>query len=147
MNLSQLKPPAGAVKKPKRVGRGECSGHGKTSGKGHKGQKARSGAPIPPGFEGGQMPLYRRLPKRGFKNNNKVRYDVVNVSDLSQFAKNTLVDIGVLKSKGLVNQKATLIKILSGGELSVPLKIKAHKFSKDAEMKIKQAGGEIEVTA
>src|SRR4030042_4140898 len=117
--IGQLKPPQGAKKGPKRVGRGPGSGHGKTSCKGAKGQKARSGAPIRPGFEGGQMPLQRRLPKRGFRNIFKERFALVNVKDLNRFAAGAVGDIAALAKRGLVKKVYDGVKILGDGDLQV----------------------------
>jgi len=143
MQLNELKPAPGATKKPKRVGCGTGSGHGKTSTRGHKGHKARSGYRVKIGFEGGQMPLTRRLPKRGFFNIFKKEYELVNLERLSKFAADTVVTPELLKEKGIVKGKAPL-KILSMGELTVPLTVKAHKFSKKAEEKILGAKGKVE---
>jgi large subunit ribosomal protein L15 len=143
MKLSELKPARGATKKPKRVGHGPGSGHGKTSTRGHKGHKQRSGFRAKLGFEGGQMPLIRRLPKRGFHNISKVEYDIVNVEILGKFEPNTEITPQFLKERGLVHGK-NRIKVLGNGELSVPLKVKAHKFSKSAREKILKAKGEVE---
>jgi large subunit ribosomal protein L15 len=143
MRLNELKPAPGATKKPKRVGCGTGSGHGKTSTRGHKGHKARSGYRVKIGFEGGQMPLNRRLPKRGFFNVFQKEYELVNLELLSKFAADTVVTPELLKEKGIVKGKAPL-KILSMGELTVPLTVKAHKFSKKAEEKILGAKGKVE---
>ena len=131
--LSQLKPPAGSTKKRKRVGRGTGSNWGKTAGRGHKGQGSRSGGGVHPRFEGGQMPLQRRLPKRGFHNPFRKEFVVVNVRDLEGFEANSVIDVDVLRAKNLIpkNIKAG-VKILGDGEISTPLTIKAHKFSKSA---------------
>ncbi|HAA56981.1 MAG TPA: 50S ribosomal protein L15 [Myxococcales bacterium] len=144
--LSQLKPPAGSTKKRKRVGRGTGSNWGKTAGRGHKGQGSRSGGGVHPRFEGGQMPLQRRLPKRGFHNPFRKEFVVVNVRDLEGFEANSVIDVDVLRAKNLIpkNIKAG-VKILGDGEISTPLTIKAHKFSKSARAKIEAAGGTIEV--
>ena len=143
--LSELKPPAGAVKKSKRVGRGDGSGHGGTSTRGHKGQKARSGGYHKLGFEGGQMPLARRLPKRGFHNKFKKDYQVLNLEDLANIPKDTTVDLEYLKSQKVVKQVRDGIKILGNGEIKVPLTIVAHGFSKTAKEKIEKAGGKAEL--
>jgi len=145
IGLHNLKPPKGAAKKPKRLGRGFGSGSGKQAGRGHKGQRSRSGGPKGPGFEGGQMPLIRRLPKRGFTNPSRVEYKVVNLSDLNKFAKGSVVDPSVLRQARLVKGKDPLVKILGDGELKRALKVKAHKFSKTAVEKIAAAGGSTEV--
>ncbi len=146
MKLSELRPARGATKKRKRVGRGPGSGHGKTSTRGHKGHKQRSGFRAKLGFEGGQMPLVRRIPKRGFANIFKVDYEIVNVQTLGEFEANTEVTPELLKERGMVKGKNKL-KILGNGQLSVPLKVKAHKFSKSARDKIIQAKGEVEQIA
>jgi large subunit ribosomal protein L15 len=145
MKLNELRPPKGARKKRKRVGRGEGSGHGGTSGKGHKGLKARSGGTISPGFEGGQMPLQRRLPKRGFKNPFRKEWSVVNLGDLSAFPEGAVVDVESLKSSGLVKKVVFGVKILGDGDLSRPLTVRAHAFSLSAKKKIEAAGGKAEV--
>jgi large subunit ribosomal protein L15 len=144
MRLHNLQPRPGARHRVKRLGCGESSGHGKTSGKGHKGQKARSGGSIRLGFEGGQMPLIRRLPKRGFNNaafhNN---YAIVNLSDLSEFKAGTVVDEKLLRESKLVRGDFAGIKILGDGELKHALKIEADKVSESAKAKIEKAGGTI----
>lgn len=144
MDLSNLKPALGSTKNRKRIGRGPGSGTGKTSGKGHKGQNARSGGGVKPGFEGGQMPLQRRLPKRGFTPLTRKVYSLVNVSDLDRFDSNTVVDAKLLVEAGLVHKIIDGIKILGDGELSTALTVKADKFSKSAITKIEAAGGKIE---
>ena len=144
MDLSNLKPPAGAVKKTKRLGRGPGSGTGKTAGRGHKGQKSRSGASIRPGFEGGQMPLQRRLPKRGFNNIFRTEYTLVKVGDLARFDAGDVVDPDKLLEVGIIKNLRSRIKVLSDGELTVALTVKAHKFSKAAQEKIVAAGGTVE---
>jgi large subunit ribosomal protein L15 len=146
MKLNDLKPAKGATKRPKRVGRGPGSGHGKTSTRGHKGHKQRSGFNTKRGFEGGQTPLVRRIPKRGFTNIFKTSYEIVNVQMLGKFDPNTEVTPELLKQKGMVKGRHKL-KILGDGELSVPLKVKAHKFSKTAREKILKAKGEVEQIA
>lgn len=145
MDLSNLKPAIGSTKNRKRIGRGQGSGTGKTSGKGHKGQNARSGGGVKPGFEGGQMPLQRRLPKRGFTPLTRKEYALVNLRDLAQFEPGSVVDIEALSRTGLVSQVKDGVKILGDGELSLALTIKAHKFSKSAVAKIEAAGGKVEV--
>ena len=145
MELSNLSPANGSTKKKFRVGRGHGSGAGKTSGAGHKGQKARSGGGVRPGFEGGQMPLYRRLPKRGFTNRNTKHIIAINVSHLNVFENGDTVDIAALKSKGLVSNPRDGVKILGNGDLEKKLNIKVNYFSKAAEEKVKSAGGTIEV--
>ena len=141
MLLNKLRAPRGATKNKKRVGRGESSGLGKTSGKGHKGQKARSGGYHKVGFEGGQMPLVRRIPKRGFTNIFKKRYATVNLSDLSKLTDVTEVDVTVLKEKRIIRKTLDGLKILGNGELKTALTIKAKAFSKTAKDKIEKAGG------
>lgn len=145
MDLSNLKPAIGSTKNRKRIGRGPGSGTGKTSGKGHKGQNARSGGGVKPGFEGGQMPLQRRLPKRGFVSLNKKVYSLVNLKDLTNFEAGSVVDLEVLTKTGLVGDVRDGIKILGTGELAIALTVKAHKFSKSAVAKIEAAGGTVEV--
>ncbi len=145
MKLEELKSPPGANKRVKRVGRGTGSGHGKTSTRGHKGQKARSGGGVRPGFEGGQMPLQRRLPKRGFTNIFKKEYAIVNVEDLNIFLDNTEVTPELLQEAGLINKYKDGIKILGDGELEKKLVVKAHKVSRQAEEKITARGGKVEV--
>lgn len=145
MDLSNLKPAIGSTKNRKRIGRGYGSGTGKTSGKGHKGQKARSGGSIKAGFEGGQMPLQRRLPKRGFTSLNKKVYALVNLRDLDAFDAGSVIDLEVYGAAGLVNCLGDGIKILADGELTKALTVVAHKFSKAAQQKIEAAGGKIEV--
>lgn len=140
MKLNELKPKAGSKKKRKRVGRGHGSGHGKTSGKGHKGQNARSGGGVPLWFEGGQMPLQRRVPKRGFTNIFKKEYTAVNIDDLSLFAQDGDITPEMLKRAGLV-KKTNNIKILGNGELTAALTVHASRFSKAAKEKIEKAGG------
>jgi large subunit ribosomal protein L15 len=146
MKLHELSPNEGAVKSRKRVGRGIGSGLGKTSGKGHKGQNARSGGGVRPGFEGGQLPLFRRLSKRGFNNYNfRTVYAVVNVGDLERFEDGTTVTSEILKESGLVNKELDGIKILGNGKLTKKLTVKANKFSNAAKEKIESVGGKIEV--
>lgn len=145
MRLEELQSPPGANKRIKRVGRGIGSGHGKTSTRGHKGQKARSGGSIRPGFEGGQMPLQRRLPKRGFNNIFKKEYAVVNVKDLNCFEDGTVVTIDLLQEAGLVNKILAGVKLLGDGELEKKLTVQVHKCSRQAEEKITARGGKFEV--
>ena len=146
MNLSNLKPVEGARHSKKRVGRGTGSGMGKTSTRGHKGQNARSGGGVRPGYEGGQTPLFKRLPKRGFTNINRKEYAVVNLGDInSKFEAGAIVDVEALKKAGLVKKEYEGVKILSHGELDKALTIKAAKFSKTATEKINAVGGTIEV--
>ena len=145
MKLDELKPAAKKVKR-NRVGRGMASGNGKTSGRGHKGQKARSGGGVRPGFEGGQLPLFRRLPKRGFNNYEfRTEYAVVNVGDLNDFKDGSVIELKNLKESGLVKKEKDGIKILGSGELTKKLTVKANKFSSTAKEKIENAGGKIEV--
>ena len=145
MKLHELSPAAGSVKDVKRVGRGHGSGNGKTAGKGHKGQNARSGGGVRIGFEGGQMPIARRIPKRDFKNIFGTDYAIVNVADLNQFAEGTVVDAELLKATGLVKKVYAGVKVLGNGELTTKLTVKAAKFSKSAVEKIEKAGGKAEV--
>lgn len=144
MQLNELKPALGASKNRKRVGRGTGSGHGKTSTKGHKGQKARSGGSVKPGFEGGQMPLQRRLPKRGFNSLDRIEYVVVNVGQLDAFDVGTVVDSAALVATGLVKKESSLIKVLAQGEITKALIVKGVKFSAAAKEKILAAGGTAE---
>jgi len=145
MDLSNLSPPKGSMKNRKRVGRGPGSGHGKTSCRGHKGQKSRSGGSIRPGFEGGQMPLARRLPKRGFTNIFKKQYALIQVRDLMAFEKGSVIDPGVLVESGLVGRLLDGIKLLANGDIDRPLTVKVHKCSRAAQAKIVAAGGTVEV--
>lgn len=146
MNLNELSPAAGSKKEAFRVGRGHGSGNGKTSGKGHKGQNARSGGGVRPGFEGGQMPLYRRLPKRGFTNIFAKTYTEINVSDLNKFEDGATVTAESLKEAGIIKKVNDGIKVLGNGELTAKnLDVKAAKFTKSAEEKIAKAGGKAEV--
>ncbi len=146
MNLTNLNPNPGAKKAPKRVGRGTGSGHGKTSTRGHKGQNARSGGGTRPGFEGGQMPYIRRIPKRGFKNISRKEYAIVNLYVLEEkFNPGDVVDVEALASKGIIKHVKDGVKVLGDGELKKELTVRAHKFSKAAEEKIKAAGGKVEV--
>lgn len=142
--LSSLHPPVGARRTPKRVGRGPGSGHGKTASRGHKGLKARSGGGRGYRFEGGQMPLQRRLPKRGFTNIFKVEYQIVNVGDLNSFESQTVVTPSVLQEAGKIRTLRKPVKILGEGDLSVSLTIKANKLSQTAKQKIVDAGGNVE---
>jgi len=145
MKLHDLKPAPGSRRPRKRVGRGIAAGQGKTAGRGTKGQKARAGGGVRPGFEGGQNPLYRRLPKRGFTNPNRKEYAVINVKDLNRFDEGTVVTPELLKEKGIVKNLKDGLKVLGDGDLSVKLTVKAHKFSRTAEEKIAAAGGATEV--
>jgi large subunit ribosomal protein L15 len=142
-NLSNLRPPKGATSNKKRVGRGMGSGMGKTSTRGHKGQRSRSGSRMMRGFEGGQMPLHRRLPKRGFTNIFRVEYQVVNLDRLAELGEKNITPELLIKN-GVVH-KNDLIKVLGDGELKTALTVQAHKFSKSAEEKIAKAGGKIEI--
>ena len=145
MNLGDVKRATEPRKRRKRVGRGQGSGHGKTCGRGHKGQQSRSGYSRRYGHEGGQMPLFRRLPKRGFTNARfRVDYAIVNLSDLRQFDAGSTVDLDAIKAKGLVPRKSVRLKILAKGELDRKLTVKAHKFSAKASEAITAAGGSIE---
>ena len=139
--LSTLRPSVGAAKPPKRVGRGPGSGHGKTASRGHKGLKARSGGKPAPGFEGGQMLLQRRLPKRGFINIFKVIYQIVNVKDLNSFEAHTVITREILEQTGRIKSLTKPVKILGEGDLTVPLTVQADKFSQVAKQKIMAAGG------
>ena len=145
MKLHELQVVEGARHSRKRVGRGTGSGHGKTACKGHKGQNARSGGGVRPGFEGGQTPLFKRLPKRGFTNVNHKEYAVVNVEDLNVFENGAVVTIENLQEKGLVKKVYDGVKVLGNGKLDKNLTVKANKFSKTAEAAITSAGGTIEV--
>lgn len=145
MKLHELHPAEGSRKNRKRVGRGPGSGHGKTSGRGQKGQKSRSGGGVRPGFEGGQLPLIQRLPKRGFTNPTKKEYATVNLEKLNRFDEGTEVTPELLLESGVLKKQKYGIKILGGGELSVSLTVKAHKFSTSAKEAIEAAGGKVEV--
>jgi len=145
MELHNLKSAPGSRKKRSRIGRGNGSGSGTTAGKGTKGQKCRSGAKIRRGFEGGQMPLYRRIPKRGFTNINRKEYAIVNIRTLGTiFSDGDEVNPAVLKEKNIIKNWKNGLKILGTGDLAFPLHVKAHRFSKTAEAKIRQAGGSVE---
>lgn len=143
--LNELKPVAGARHSRKRLGRGTGSGLGKTAGKGHKGQNARSGGGTRPGFEGGQLPLFQRLPKIGFNNVNRKEYAIVNLADLNQFENGTVVTLETLVQSGLVKKMHYGVKVLGQGSLDKKLTVKAHKFSASAEAAIVNAGGTVEV--
>lgn len=145
MKLHELQPTAGSRKERNRVGRGIATGNGKTSGRGHKGQKARSGGGVRPGFEGGQNPLFRRLPKRGFTNINRKEFAIVNLDALNRFEEGTEVTPALLVESGVVGNEKSGIKILGNGSLDKKLSIKAHKFSASAKEAIENAGGNIEV--
>lgn len=144
MKLNELMPSRGMRKKRKRVGRGEGSGRGGTSGRGTKGQNARSGGGAPLGFEGGQMPLQRRIPKRGFTNIFKKHYELINIKDLTAFTSGETVDSDGLRKAGLL-KGAQLVKLLGAGEISQPLTIRVNKASKTAKEKIESAGGKVEI--
>ena len=145
MKLHELKPAAGSRKERNRVGRGIGSGNGKTAGKGHKGQNARSGGGVRPGFEGGQNPLFRRLPKRGFTNINRKEYAIVNLDALNRFENGSEVTPELLLETGVVSNAKAGIKVLGNGTLNVKLTVKAQKFSASAKEAIENAGGSIEV--
>ncbi|MDI7259926.1 MAG: 50S ribosomal protein L15 [Thermodesulfobacteriota bacterium] len=144
MILEELKPPEGSRKKRKRVGRGIGSGHGKTACRGHKGQRARAGRGTKAGFEGGQMPLQRRLPKRGFRNPFKQKVTILHIEDLNRFPRDAVVEPGLLCQSGLC-KKGEVIKLLSDGELQHPLTIRVHKVSQAALKKVEMASGRVEV--
>jgi large subunit ribosomal protein L15 len=147
MKLNELKPPQNSKRAKKRIGRGEASGWGKTGGRGHKGQKSRSGGSIPAWFEGGQMPLVRRLPKRGpaVIKHKRLRYDVVNVKELNCFDSNTIVTVEMLSDRGIVKRGNARVKILGDGDLEKQLTVRVHSFAKSAIEKIQQIGGKAEV--
>ncbi|MCK5783718.1 MAG: 50S ribosomal protein L15 [Desulfobacterales bacterium] len=145
MRLNELAPADGSKKSRKRLGRGVGSGSGKTAGRGTKGFNSRSGGGVRPGYEGGQMPIHRRLPKRGFTNIFKKRYALVNLRELSRFEKDSMVDEAVLVREGLVKGRRDGIKILGHGELKHPVSVKINKISKSAKEKIEAAGGKVEV--
>jgi large subunit ribosomal protein L15 len=145
MNLSQLKPPEGAVKKRKRIGRGDGSGHGGTSTKGHKGQKARSGGKVRRGYEGGQMPLARRLPKRGFRNIFKKEIVVINLDQLKNFPEGSVVDTASLLKTGILKKAGDAVKVLGKGSVNGSLKLKINMISRTAREKVEAAGGSVEV--
>lgn len=145
MQLHDLAPEKGERKNRKRLGRGVASGSGKTAGRGSKGQNARSGGGVRPGYEGGQMPIHRRLPKRGFKNPFKKVFAIINVQDLGQFESDTVVDETLLLKTGLVKGDRDGIKLLGKGDINIPLTLKIDKVSESAKQKIEAAGGKIEV--
>lgn len=145
MKLHELSPAEGSVQNGYRKGRGPGSGNGKTAGKGHKGQNARSGGGVRPGFEGGQIPLYRRLPKRGFKNKFAKEYAIINVSDLNRFNDGDVVEISTLTECGLVGKVLSGVKVLGNGEITKKVTVKANIFSATAKEKIEAVGGKIEV--
>ena len=145
MKLHELSPAAGSAKDAYRKGRGPGSGNGKTAGKGHKGQNARSGGGVRPGFEGGQLPLYRKLPKRGFYNRFATQYAVINLSTLAKFEDGAVVDLEVLRNCGIVKTTEDTLKVLGNGELTNKITVKAAVFSASAKEKIEAAGGKTEV--
>ncbi|MDY0058488.1 MAG: 50S ribosomal protein L15 [Myxococcota bacterium] len=145
MALENLSPPAGARHAKKRLGRGMGSGHGKTCGKGHKGQNARSGGKTIRGFEGGQMPLQRRVPKRGFRSRNRVEVVAVNLRELNRFAAGSTVDLEALRGIGLAGKGEALLKILAEGELEHALTVRTNRISQAAQQKIEAAGGKVEL--
>lgn len=145
MKLHELSPAPGSVKEAWRKGRGTGSGNGKTAGKGHKGQNARSGGGVRPGFEGGQLPLYRRLPKRGFYNKFATRYAVINLDTLTKFEDDAVVDLEILKSSGIISTPYDKLKVLGKGEIAKKITVKASVFSASAKEKIEAAGGKAEV--
>ena len=145
MKLHELTPAEGSVKDKKRKGRGAGSGNGKTAGKGHKGQKARSGGGVRPGFEGGQLPLYRKLPKRGFTNIFATKYAIVNVEKLNAFEDGAVVDINALLEKKIIRKELDGLKVLGNGEITQKITVKAAIFSASAKEKIEAAGGKAEV--
>jgi len=147
VKLHELGPAEGATKKRKRIGRGRGSGHGKTSCRGQKGQNSRSGGGVRPGFEGGQMPLIRRVPKRGFTNPFKKEYQVVNVSALNKFADGDVLTLDILEKNGLIKSAEKLVKILGSGELLKKLDVSAHKFSKEAQSKITALEGTVQIVS
>lgn len=143
MELNNLQPALGAVKKRKRIGRGTGSGHGKTATKGHKGQKARAGGNVKPGFEGGQMPLQRRLPKRGFTPIERTEYVLINLDQLDSFEPGSVVDRTMMKERGILKKSNLPLKVLANGTITKALTVVANKFSKSAIEKINNAGGTI----
>lgn len=145
MKLHELSPAEGSVRPSYRKGRGAGSGNGKTAGKGHKGQNARSGGGVRPGFEGGQIPLYRRLPKRGFYNRFATEYAIINLSDLDNFEDGATVDLEALLANGIIRKSLDGLKVLGNGEITKKLTVKAAKFSGSAKEKIEAAGGKAEV--
>ncbi|KAB2892121.1 MAG: 50S ribosomal protein L15 [Desulfobulbaceae bacterium] len=142
MTLSNLSPQEGSTKQKKRLGRGPGSGHGKTAGRGHKGFKARSGSGIKPGFEGGQMPLYRRLPKRGFTNTFGKTYEIVTLSQLDKFEAGSEVNVNKLLESGMIS-KGSQVKILANGEITKAITVSVHKISSQAKAKIEAVGGRV----
>ncbi len=146
MKLHELSPPRGAHKAVKRSGRGPGSGHGKTAGRGTKGQKARSGGNTRPGYEGGQMPLQRRLPKRGFTNIFRSKFAIINIRDLGRFEKDSLVDKAALAAKGLISRSSDGVKLLGQGTIDYPLVLKVDRCSSSARAKLEAVGGRVELT-
>ncbi|MFH2220116.1 MAG: 50S ribosomal protein L15 [Pseudomonadota bacterium] len=144
MRLNELSPPKGSRKTRKRVGRGVGSGHGTTACRGTKGQNSRSGGGVRPGFEGGQMPIHRRLPKRGFTNIFRKKFSVINIRDLSMFEKDSLVDEAALIRAGVLKGRRDGVKLLGQGEIAYPLKVRFDRISKGAREKIEAAGGQVE---
>ena len=145
MKLHELSPAAGSTKAPYRKGRGAGSGNGKTAGKGHKGQNARSGGGVRPGFEGGQLPLYRKLPKRGFTNHFATHYAIINLADLDVFDNGAVIDLDTLVANGMIKNTYDGLKVLGNGEITKAFTVKATKFSASAKEKIEAAGGKTEV--
>jgi large subunit ribosomal protein L15 len=145
MKLNELKSPKGARKRKRRIGRGQGSGHGKTSGRGHKGQKSRSGGGVPPWFEGGQMPLARRLPIKGFKNPTRKVYEVINVSDVERSGLEGEITVAVLRAAGIVTGSKKPVKLLAMGEITRAVDLKIHAASAKAAEKITAAGGSVEL--
>ncbi|MBR6553343.1 MAG: 50S ribosomal protein L15 [Clostridia bacterium] len=145
MKLHELSPAVGSTKAPYRKGRGAGSGNGKTAGKGHKGQNARAGGGVRPGFEGGQLPLYRKLPKRGFKNHFATQYAIINLSDLDVFEAGAVIDLDTLVANGIIKKTFDGLKVLGNGEVTKAFTVKASKFSASAQEKIEAAGGKTEV--
>ena len=145
MKLHELSPAVGSTKAPYRKGRGAGSGNGKTAGKGHKGQNARAGGGVRPGFEGGQLPLYRKLPKRGFKNHFATQYAIINLSDLDVFDAGAVIDLDTLVANGIIKKTFDGLKVLGNGEVTKAFTVKASKFSASAQEKIEAAGGKTEV--
>ncbi len=145
MKLHELSPAPGSVTEKYRKGRGAGSGNGKTAGKGHKGQNARSGGGVRPGFEGGQIPLYRKLPKRGFQNHFSTTYAIINLDTLAKFEDGAVVDLEILKSSGIIKTTENKLKVLGNGEITKKITVKASVFSASAKEKIEAAGGKTEV--
>ena len=145
MKLHELSPAVGSTKAPYRKGRGAGSGNGKTAGKGHKGQNARAGGGVRPGFEGGQLPLYRKLPKRGFKNHFATQYAIINLSDLDVFEAGAVIDLDTLVANGIIKKTFDGLMVLGNGEVTKAFTVNASKFSASAQEKIEAAGGKTEV--